>query len=246
MGAEGGVLVQAIVGDRVLERRYADATLLADAVAARVAEQLRDALAARGEASLVVPGGRTPVPVFDRLCTVNLDWSHVSLLLSDERWVPATHEDSNEGLVRARLLREQAAAGRLVSLYRPTDSPGAALDAMEKELAAVPRPFDAVLLGMGEDGHFASLFPGDAALRVGLVESGVHDCVAIDEPHNGHQRLSLALSCLLQARVIVLMFLGVAKREVYEAALRDAEARRYPVAALLRQRRAPVEVHWAP
>jgi 6-phosphogluconolactonase len=226
------------------EHQHADPARLADAVAGRLAEALRLTLSACGVASLAVPGGRTPGPVFDRLSQAALDWGRVTVTLTDERWVPAAHMDSNERLLRERLLQGEAAHARLLGLYRNTALPSEAQSEVERDLATLADPFAVVLLGMGEDGHFASLFPGSAALRQGLDLRQTRRCLAIDEPCCGHPRMTLSLSRLVAARVVVLMFQGRAKYRMIEAAWTGAGE--VPVAALLRQRRAPVEVHWCP
>ncbi|MGE0383292.1 MAG: 6-phosphogluconolactonase [Gammaproteobacteria bacterium] len=227
------------------ESRYRDAAELAGAVADAIAARLRDALALRAAASLVVPGGRTPGPIFDRLALSALDWPRVRIALSDERWVAPGHADSNETLVRERLLHGAAAAAAFTGLYRPTAAPEDAVRAVSAALAVVPRPFDVVLLGMGEDGHVASLFPGQAAgsalqARVGPA------CVAVAPAPGRGARLSLTLSALTDARAILLVFQGGAKQAVYAAARARPATPALPVSWLLHQDRAPIEVHFSP
>ena len=140
-------------------KEFQDSPALVAALANQVAGLLRAAIKERGRASLVVSGGATPVPFFAALSAQALDWQQVTITLADERWVDPADPDSNEQLVRRHLLQNRAAAARFVGLKT------GAITAVQGEkecgarLALVPRPFDALILGMGNDGHTASLFP---------------------------------------------------------------------------------------
>lgn len=227
----------------VRQEVFDDAPSMAAALADRVAGILRIALSERGEATLVVPGGRSPVAFFQALARHDLDWTRVTVTLADERWVPAEHPDSNARLVRAHLLQGPAAAARFVPLYGGEASPAAGLEACAGRLAALPRPFDVVLLGMGEDGHFASLFPGAAGLSQLLAEDGPALAEVIP-PAAPHARMSLGLSALVDARQVLVQIQGPRKAEVIEAAAAGADE--YPVASLLGQQRGPVQVFFCP
>jgi len=227
------------------ERKFDDGDRLADALAERVAANLRQAFAARAHASLVVSGGRSPVPLFRRLARSNLEWSAVTVTLADERWVPVESEDSNEGLVRRNLLQDKASSACLVGLYGGETSPEAGEAACARRLAGVPRPFDTVVLGMGEDGHTASFFPGSSDLSLALA-GDERPCKAIHAANLAQPRMTLTLPTLLDARCIVLSFQGAAKRRVYETALRSGPVEDLPVRAILHQDRTPVEVFWSP
>ena len=226
-----------------VERRYQDRPSLAAGVAARIAETLMSALAVRPRASLILPGGTTPGPVFDRLSTADLDWSRVDVTLSDERWVAPNHADSNERLVGERLLRNKAAMARLISLYRALPKPSAALAEIGLALGAMTRPFDVALLGLGADGHFASLFPGRPELSAGLDREAKAQVIALDEPANGHPRISLSLAALLNTRLILVLFQGMDKYAVLETAKSAGSSLDLPIRALLDQDMTPVEAH---
>lgn len=234
---------EAMSGPNITLLRHDTAAAFTAAVTARLAAQLRSGLAARDAASLIVPGGTTPAPIFEALAKEEIAWDKVTVSLSDERWVPATDPASNEGLVRRHLLTGRAQATRLIGLYDGTDAPSAGLASATTRLQAMPMPVDAVLLGMGGDGHFASLFPGLADLAAGLDATGAASCLASDAPINGAPRLSLSLALLLQSRVLLLAVKGRDKLAVLERA-RTAEPLDLPIAALLRQSRVPVEIHW--
>ncbi|MFP4404142.1 6-phosphogluconolactonase, partial [Rhodosalinus sp.] len=147
---------------------YADRELMAIDVANRLAGELRAALSHRERVLFAVPGGSTPGPVFDALCAAQIGWDSVDVLLTDERWVRPDHPRSNTRLVRERLLVDRAAAARLLPMYQPTDTPDAAV-ARVTETIAPHLPISVLLLGMGEDGHIASLFPGADRLEEALA-----------------------------------------------------------------------------
>lgn len=217
-------------------------TAAAELLAARIREALDSA--PRAQASLVVSGGTTPGPCFDHLSGEALDWSRVTVLPSDERWVPATDPDSNERMIRQRLLRQRAEAGRVLSFFRADADAAQAPAQIEIDLQRVARPFSATLLGMGEDGHFASLFPDFAGLPEALDPGNSAACVMVRTAGSPHLRISLTLSALLQSTHTVLLIFGEAKRTVYEAARTGGSA--YPIEALLRESRKPLTVIWAP
>lgn len=225
-------------------RGFADAAAMATALAASVAGTLEGALRRTGRASLVVSGGRTPEPLFARLGVRRLDWADVWITLADERWVPAGDPAGNEALVRSSLLVGPAAAARFVPLYTGDATPDAGEAACARRLAAMPRPFDLVLLGMGDDGHTASLFPGSPDLRRAL--DGAGPCAAMGAPGPGPARMTLTLPTLLDARRIAILITGGAKRAVLDAALAPGPVEDMPVRAVLRQDRVPVEIFWAP
>lgn len=218
----------------------------AAALAAQVAAGLREALQLRGEASLVVPGGRTPSGLFRALRRWELDWKQVQVTLSDERWVPQTHVDSNAALVRRELLAEHAAGARLVPLHNGAPSAAAGAQASWHGIAVLPRPFDVVVLGMGEDGHFASLFPGSPGLAEALDERTPPACVAMRAPVAPTDRVSLNLAALKDARRLFLLVSGEGKRVLIESAAHSPPEITLPVSALLAIRQPEPEVYWAP
>ncbi len=227
-------------------RRFADADSLARELAARVAGLLSQGLAARGRASLVVSGGRSPVKLFEQLRSQALDWGRVSIALADERWVDPAGPDSNEHLVRDVLLRDRAAAAGFLGLKNAAPTPDAGAVAAWETFARVPRPFDAVLLGMGDDGHTASLFPGSPNLPRALDTAAAAGCVGMLAPVPPQPRLSLNLSALLDARQVILSINGEAKWRRYEAALEAGPPQDMPVRGVLHQHHTPVEVCWSP
>ena len=143
------------------------------------------------------------------------------------------------------MLKDRAAAARFIGLYTGDPTPEAGEAACAECVAALPRPLDAVVLGMGEDGHSASWFPGAKALPA-VLQGGERPCRAIRAPGVVQPRMTFTLPALLDARQIILTFQGMAKRHVYESALQPGEVEDLPVRAVLRQERTSVEVWWSP
>jgi 6-phosphogluconolactonase len=215
-----------------------------DTAADAATEAIVRALAGTEPRRLVLTGGRTPGPVYDRLAQIDLDWTRVTGVLSDERFVDSHAPDSNERLIRERLLRGKAAAMRFVPLKGagPTCDDDAA--AAEPKVRALT-PFDAVLLGMGEDGHICSLFPGAAGLAAALDPDGEHWVTGVAqaglEPYL--PRISLTVRALVDAKLIVLFASGRPKRALLDRVASEA-AFAPPVAALLRRAAGPIRIIW--
>jgi 6-phosphogluconolactonase len=208
---------------------------LAEAAAGLVGACLAEALKTRPRASLVATGGRSPGPVYDRLAAMPLDWARVVVTLSDERCVAAEAAESNARLVRERLLVGAAAKAHLVPLW----------PAPEAAAIAGLMPFDAVMLGMGEDGHIASLIPGDPGLAAALDPGGAALLAEVPAGLGAPPvaRVTLTLRALVSARAVFLLIAGSVKREVFERAM-AGEA--LPVRALLAQTEVPVRALWSP
>lgn len=215
---------------------------------AAAAERIAGALARRLEtqkaASLVVSGGTSPVQCFEALAHADIDWSRVGVVPSDDRWVPSEHEDSNEKLVRSNLLVNGASSAELLPFYSNDLSVDERAMALDQEIRFVPFPFACALLGMGTDGHFASLFPDAENLDEGLDLESNTLCLPVRTEASPYPRISLTLAALSRSDEIVLLIFGADKRKIYEKA--RAGNARYPVTRLLRQKRAPVRVYWAP
>ena len=155
----------------VSAHEFKSPVLLAEGLALNVAKQLSDAIDARGTATLVVSGGRSPVAFFQHLAKQTLDWSKVVVSLADERWVPVEHADSNAGLLKRYLLQGPAAKAQFLSLYSAAANLEQAAEQADRLLAELP-PIDVLILGMGDDGHTASLFPNSPNLADALKADG--------------------------------------------------------------------------
>jgi 6-phosphogluconolactonase len=213
---------------------------LADA-ARRAARALADAvcagLARRGVGALAVSGGRTPRRVLPLLAKEPLAWDKVVVTLTDERWVALDHADSNEAQTRSLLLVGPAARARFIGLKTAAAAPEAGRAECEARLGQIPWPLDAVFLGMGDDGHVASLFADDPAWRAAPGR-----CVGVPATSGRGARLSLTPAALLDSRRIVLVVAGMAKADAYRRARRPGPTAALPIRCILHQEQAPVTV----
>ncbi|WP_310565832.1 6-phosphogluconolactonase [Hydrogenophaga sp.] len=219
------------------------------AIAAHVADALRAAIAARGQASLAVSGGKSPIPMFEALREQDLDWAKVTVVLVDERVVPRDHEASNTALVTRHLLQGRAAQARFLPFFRElaTVFNAEVLDALVRDaserIAPLPWPLDVAVLGMGEDAHTASLFPGAPGYARAIATDDrlawvVPEQAPIPAPH---ARLSFTLHALLQTRELLLSIGGASKLAVYRRAAEKADPTQ-PISLVLNQTQAPVSV----
>ncbi len=213
---------------------------LAEKVAALLAADIQ----ARGKASLVVSGGRTPMGFFHLLSQQLLDWSSVTVTLADERWVDADHQDSNEKLVRENLLINEAHQAQFISLKSAAENAVDAESECEQALASAGQ-FTVVILGMGDDGHTASLFPGTEALALGLDMNSGRTAIAVTPSAAPHQRMSMTLPRLLNAGQVIIHISGSSKQDVLLAAQNGDNAAELPIRAILGQQVAPLSVYWA-
>lgn len=230
--------------------RFGGRAAMMDTLAHAIADRLKRAATDRSAASLMVSGGRTPGALFEQLRELDGGWDRVTVSLVDERWVAPESPESNEHLVRSTLLKGKAAAAQFVPLKSAHESPTEGQADRNEALKSVPRPFDVVLLGMGEDGHTASLFPRTEELPAGLsleTQETVMALTPLETPAGPVvPRMTMTLSAILDAKVIILLLTGEAKLTTYETALAGDDALAMPVRAVLRQTSTPVEVYWAP
>lgn len=224
---------------------HANAEQWSAASAAAIAAALEEDLAARARARLLVSGGTTPAPVYAALSRHDLDWSRVDIALVDERWLLPDDPDSNARLVREHLLQNRAAEAR----FEPITQPGRTLeDAVASANAHAQQPAAVAVLGMGEDGHTASLFPGMRGLDRALASERAYVAVDARDCPGARQwgtRISLTPAGLRHARVRLLLLRGEGKRAVFERALADGDPHRWPVLVGL-SGGTPLQVHWCP
>ena len=218
----------------------------ADACAGRLADALRAGLSERGKALFAGAGGSTPSPIYRRLAQADLDWSRVAVTLVDERHVPETSPDSNARLMRETLLTDRAAAARFIPLHHAAVTVDRAAAMAAKALQAEAPRLDAVLLGMGEDGHICSMFPGSPTLKTLLTTALEPAVFGVPPGRDGmappQERISLNIPYLARARRVVLALTGAKKRAVFEAEAAGDPAVQ-PIAALIASG-APLEVLW--
>ena len=230
------------------ETLHSDADALAVALADTLADAIRAGLVGRGRAVLALAGGRTPFPVYRRLAAAALDWSRVVLLATDERWVDIDHPASN---TREIITTFAAARGvRVLPLVPAAPGPEADATFAATMLRPLTEPFDAVLLGIGNDGHFASLFPGAAELAAGLQPQSADDALVVHPdpppPEAPFPRISLSVARLLRTRRLLLAATGATKRAVLERAGSRLDPGKLPISSLLHDDAARVEIHWSP
>ncbi|MGL4414815.1 6-phosphogluconolactonase [Roseinatronobacter monicus] len=217
---------------------YPDREMMMLRLAQRISSELGESLRANGRATLSVPGGATPGPVFDTLSGVDMDWSQVCVVLNDERWVAEDNPRSNTRLLRERLLRAKAAPAKLIPLRADTPTPEEALDGLINGL--VPHlPISVLLLGMGEDMHTASLFPGADNLEAALA-ADARPLMAMRAEAAGEPRITLTAPVLRAALRVHVLITGAAKRAAIERAAK-LSPREAPIACVLDQ----AQVHWA-
>jgi 6-phosphogluconolactonase len=227
-------------------RSFATGQELATALADAVAGDLAASIESHGIAALAVSGGGTPARFFGALGKHReIAWERVLVTLVDERWVPETSDRSNAALVNEKLLQGPAAVARFLPLYAGGELPdGDAVSRSIAQLEVLPERFSAVVLGMGNDGHTASFFPGGDTLQEAL--SGSAPLLAIRAPAAAEARVTLSLDRLLRTESLYLHIEGEAKAQVLEQALGDGPVEEMPVRAILRQSRTPLTIYWSP
>ena len=229
-------------------RTFADANAMVSTLADEIIARLKVGVAERGRASIAVSGGTTPGVLFDVLAKRDAPWDKIWITLSDERWIAPGEDGSNEKLVRTRLLQGKAAAAQFIGLKTDDATPDAGAAKANAAIAAMHRPFDVMLLGMGDDGHTASLYPRAPELKAALdtdAPAWVHAVHAQNAAATG-DRMTLTLRAILDSHWIVLLVKGAEKMKTYRAAEAGRDVAEMPVRAILGQSAVPVDVFWAP
>ena len=225
---------------RPVEKTFEGAEAQAVALAAEIGERLQAAVAERGSATIAVSGGKSPIRLFQLLSKQSLPWSSITITLVDERWVLPSDDASNEKLVRDHLMVGAAAAAKLLPMKNAAATPEEGTAELNAALAKLSLPIDVVVLGMGDDGHTASLFPHAPGLDHALKTKEL--CAGVRPQTAPHPRITLTLSALQASRWLVLPLQGDAKLHTYRTALEAGPIEDMPVRSLLRQVSAPIEV----
>ncbi|MFB2549484.1 6-phosphogluconolactonase [Ensifer soli] len=219
---------------------------LAEGLAGTVAAALEAAIAARGAATLAVSGGSTPKAFFRALSSKALDWSKVTVTLVDERFVGPQSERSNHRLVAENLIANAAAHAAFVPLFHDVATAQDAAAIATRETANLCSPFDVAILGMGNDGHTASFFPGGSRLAEALDLETPRGVITMEAEGAGEPRLTFTFSALHDARLLVLHIEGEGKKAVLSKAQKGSEEAEMPIRAVLNRAATPLAVYWAP
>ena len=232
-----------------IERKFNDRTELVDAVYRIFVEELQQALGQKSPATILLSGGSTPAPLYRQLSSADLDWNRIHVALVDERWVETNSAASNERLLNENLLIEKAAAANFTGMKndRPTPYEGEA--ECNARYAALPSPYTICLLGMGPDGHTASLFPNAEGLSSAIAsEQHCAGIRAVKSAVTGDylDRMTMTPWSILQSRRLILLITGDDKWEIYEQARTGGPSTDTPISLFIHQDNAPLEVYWAP
>ncbi len=219
---------------------------LVDDLGDRIATALADAIELRGRAMIAVSGGSTPKNLFKVLSDKPIAWDKVTVTLVDERFVPPSNERSNHRLVAAHLLQNAASAAVFIPLFRVDKTPAEAAKLASETIDGLEGTFDVAILGMGEDGHTASWFPGNGHLAELTAADQSYSVMASEGEGVPEPRLTMTLPILASTRLVVLHIEGYSKKATLDAALREGPVDEYPVRAILKKATQPVQIFWAP
>jgi 6-phosphogluconolactonase len=229
---------------KLQEQTFASHAAMIDSMTLQLSDHLKSAIEHYGRASFIVSGGNTPKPLYQELSHQPLAWDRVTVCPSDERWVPVDHPDSNQRMIQASLIQNAARDAELMSL-RPDCTFSDAPAIINQQLQSLHKPVNLVLLGMGDDGHIASLFPDANELEHGLNAAHSEPCISVNSASKG-ARISLSLPCLLNSEHIFLLITGDDKRAVFEAAKQRLDAPELPIDYLLSRSNTPITLCWSP
>lgn len=204
-----------------------------------------------GKASIALSGGSTPQTLYQELSQQDLPWQSVTVSLVDERWVDDIHTQSNARFVKHTLIRNRARRATFVGMKTSHTDAFAAADSLSRILARHILPLDLVLLGMGLDGHTASLFPDAIGLTPALAPDCRQLCCAIQPVATAQNiapvaRMTLSLNTILTAQQRMLYIRGDAKRQALEQAFAQGPIADMPVRAVLHDSQTLTEIYYAP
>jgi 6-phosphogluconolactonase len=235
----------------VKEFLFTDRDQLFTELTAHCHRYLTGALDSNNTAGLMVSGGSTPAPLFKALSVKKLDWPNIHIALVDERWVDKNHSASNEALIYKTLLINNAQQAPFTGMKNPAKTAAEGCLATEALYQQLPRPFTVTLLGMGSDGHTASLFPHADGLHAAISVDNKQLTTAVTAKQSevtgpNTERLSLTLAGLLQSERLIVLLTGKEKLTVFRNAMQEGTVEDMPIRAILRQPQVPVELFWAP
>lgn len=210
---------------------------------------IADDLQGSGKATILLSGGSTPGPLYERLSKAELDWANVHVALVDERWVEPDHTASNERLIKQTLQQNNAAASTFIGMKNASKTPFEGQVECNAQYQLLPQPYSFCLLGMGGDGHTASLFPHAQGLTEALESQQL--CAGIlanpsDVTGVNLERMTMTPQAILQSKKVVLLITGDDKWAVYEQARVNSQVEDTPVSVFLQQHHVDIDVYWAP
>lgn len=234
---------------RLKINKFENRKFLFNAIEKKILLNLKNAIAKNNSASFIVPGGTTPAPVFKRLSHSDLDWKKITIAQSDERWLDASHQQSNERLTRKNLLINNAKYAHYLPMKNEASSIEEGESICNDTYRFFSNPFTICMLGMGADGHVASLFPGSNNIDNALSLNNKYHCIAIDAKGCSvageyTKRMSLTLSAILNSKTILLLITGKEKLKIIENAVNKMPTNEIPVSHILNQSTTDIEVFW--
>lgn len=218
------------------------ASELAESLAAAIAQCLAQELENRPRVSLAVSGGRTPTAMFAALSQQAIAWNRVDITLVDERWVKEAKPASNAALVRKNLLQNAASEANFIPLFNGAPSNLEGCQDCHQQLSNISRPIDVVVLGMGNDGHTASLFPKCPNLAHAMAETNTSICAATTAPVEPQQRITLTAQQIHLARHKFLHLVGSDKQTTLQQAMHLRSPSKMPIFAFLQR---PLSIFWS-
>lgn len=223
---------------------YDDVEEMAEAVAGDIGFIIESALDARGEALIAVPGGKTPMPIFQKLAKAKLDWKKVTIIPTDDRLVPLTDERSN---IRAIAQAFLPAGARVFPITSDIADYKLAGNSANAKLSELKFPLDLAWLGVGEDGHTASIFPGPDLEEALTAPNGRHAIGVMPDPLPPEApvaRVTLTRSAILSARTVLITITGDDKKALLEQAIADGHSSKLPIGLVLAETEQPIDIHW--
>jgi 6-phosphogluconolactonase len=226
------------------EHVFSSQEALIEALSQSILENLQKAIDEKGKASLMVSGGSTPKPLFEKLRKAVFAWDKVTIGLCDERWIDVSKEESNEHFVKKHLLQEEAAKAHFVGMYCEDTDIYTAQKICSQKIKEMLFPFDVLILGMGSDAHTASLFPDNIKLEEAFDLKNQNFCIAIEPATAPYTRMSLTRWAILGAKHIYIHFEGKEKIAVYEEAIGGDDIYTMPIRSVLNQEIKEIEVYY--
>jgi 6-phosphogluconolactonase len=233
----------------VIEHKFTDRDELIENLTRVFTNDLLQALDQKTSATLLLSGGSTPAPLYQRLSTADLNWNQVNVALVDERWVDAESDASNERLLHENMLINNAADANFASMKNDHQTPFDGEAECSSRYATLPAPYTICLLGMGSDGHTASLLPGAEGLTAALDSkqycAGIR-AVKSEVTGDNIERMTMTPWSILQSQRLILLITGTDKWAVFQQACQSGASADQPISFFIHQDSVPLEVYWAP